>query len=191
VTKNACYRCGVSLVREGLCAKCLGRAPSYERIITAYSYRTPVDQLVPAIKYQQRLELVSALGEELIRQIQGQAESLPDCLIPVPLHRHRLRQRGFNQALELARHLGKRLRLGVDSGIVRRTRATSPQFELPHKARRANVRGAFALQGQPVYESLAIVDDIVTSGATVDELALLFKRAGVRRVFVWALARVG
>jgi len=190
VRKKTCYCCGVSLAMEGLCAKCLGRPPNYERVITAYSYQTPVNQLIRAVKYQQRLELVSALGEELIKQIQERQETLPDCLVPVPLHRHRLQHRGFNQALELARLLGKGLAVHVDSGIAKRTRATRPQFEFPYKARQANVRKAFALKHRPAYESVAIVDDIITSGATANELALLFKQAGVKRVFVWALARV-
>ena len=134
--------------------------------------------------------MVSALGEELLRQIQSQQERRPDCLVAVPLHRHRLRHRGFNQSLELARLLGRRLAVQVDPGIVKRIRATRPQFELPYKARRANVRCAFALRQRPVYESVALVDDIITSGATADELAFLFKQAGTRQVFVWALARV-
>ncbi len=191
LTKSACERCGVSLACAGLCAKCMRKPPNYDRVLTAYAYRSPVSQLIRALKYNQRLEFISAVGEGLIRLLKARQEDPPKRLIPVPLHGQRLMQRGFNQSLELARLLGRRLAIKIDPGLVRRIRATAPQFELSPKARQANVRGAFALRRPPPYESVAIVDDIVTSGATVNELARLLKRAGVKDISVWALARTG
>ena len=129
------------------------------------------------------------MGEDLVTKVRQKQTALPDCLIPVPLHSFRLVNRGFNQALELARFLSRKFSIPIDSRLIKRTRHTDPQFDLPHKARQANVRKAFQLKGIPIYKSVAIVDDIVTSGATANELAGLLKQAGINDVSVWALAR--
>ena len=115
-------------------------------------------------------------------------EPLPARLVPVPLHRNRLRRRGYNQAVELARPLGRALGLPVAPRLCRRQRPTPAQAELTGSDRRRNVRGAFAVAA-PVPRHVAIVDDVVTTGSTVGELARVLRRAGAERVEVWAVAR--
>jgi ComF family protein len=117
---------------------------------------------------------------------------LPELLIPVPLHRMRLRTRGFNQAMELARHLGQRLAVPVDCRICRRDRRTEPQSLTPLRLRRRNLRGAFSVTGElPAGAHVAIIDDVMTTGHTVEELARVLTRAGAGRVEVWVIARSG
>jgi len=111
-------------------------------------------------------------------------------IVPVPLHRSRLRQRGYNQALELARPLAARLGVPLAHDVLVRSRDTSAQTELDRAARRRNVRGAFHLREAIVLpDHVALFDDVMTTGATLAECARLLKRAGVRRVDAWALAR--
>lgn len=119
----------------------------------------------------------------------GLPPSIPDLLIPVPLHPSRLRKRGYNQALELARPLGRRLGIPVRHDVLRRTRCTGAQTELDAAARVGNVRGAFALASLPAQRHVALVDDVMTTGATLAEAALVLLAAGMDRVDVWALAR--
>ena len=114
---------------------------------------------------------------------------MPELIIPVPLHKSRLKERGFNQALELARPLGQRFGIPVDIQAIRRTRATAPQSGLDKKERRRNIRGAFELKGKPLARHIAIIDDVVTTGNTVNELARILRRGGATRVEVWAIAR--
>ena len=116
---------------------------------------------------------------------------MPELLLPVPLHPKRLRERGFNQALEIARPLGRRFQIPVEARACRRIRATRPQSELALAERRGNLRGAFAVRGALTARHLAIVDDVVTTGATVSALARVLLRQGVQRVDVWAVARRG
>ena len=113
----------------------------------------------------------------------------PERIIPVPLHAQRISQRGFNQAAELARYLSRALAIPIAINAVTRVRQTSPQTGLPENSRRKNVRGAFHARADVYGRHVAIVDDVVTTGSTVSELALTLKRSGAKRVDVWALAR--
>jgi ComF family protein len=148
-----------------------------------------VDHLVSGLKFNGRLAdgrlLAALLGEHL----EAAKVPLPDLLIPVPLHRERLRERGFNQALELARPLGRRFDIPLDLHSIRRQRETAPQSGLERKARRRNLKGAFILTRELEAKHVALVDDVVTTGSTVSELARMLKRGGVQRVDIWALAR--
>ena len=115
---------------------------------------------------------------------------LPDLLLSVPLHRRRLRQRGYNQALELARPLAQALHVPLRHDRLQRRRHTGAQTELDAVSRRRNVRGAFAVrEGVALPAHVAILDDVMTTGATLAECARVLRRAGVARVDVWALAR--
>jgi ComF family protein len=114
----------------------------------------------------------------------------PDMLLPVPLGRRRFRERGYNQAIELGRYVEKRIGIPLRADVVIRTRETREQAALEAKERRKNIRGAFAVV-HDVPAHVAIIDDVITTGSTVNELALTLKRAGARRVEVWAIARAG
>lgn len=188
-SESACYRCGVALAREQLCGSCLNRPPAFDRTLSAYGYRYPVDHLIQRLKYRRWLTVTTVLAPPLIRRIREEEEEFPDALLPVPLHPGRLRQRGYNQALEIARVLGRELGIPVASDLARRCRSTLEQACLPPAARRRNIRGAFVLRRPPEGRHLAIVDDVMTTGSTVGELAKLLRRNGVETVSVWVLAR--
>jgi ComF family protein len=176
-----------------LCGKCLQRPPAFDAAWAGYLYRAPFDHLVQRLKFNQALAVGRALMPEwsaaLREQLRARDEAGPQALLPIPLHRSRLRQRGYNQALELARGLVTELKLPVLPNALLRARATAPMPGLDIKARRRNVRGAFALGTDTLPPRIALIDDVMTTGATLNEAAKTLKRAGVAWVEVWVLAR--
>jgi ComF family protein len=189
VSGAACYRCGGALPVDGLCGRCLSRPPPFDCTVSAFAYRYPVDHLIRRLKYREWLAAGRALAPVLARRIHREGGALPEALLPVPLHRLRLLRRGYNQARVIADLLAGELELPVAGRLARRRRATPEQARLSLPARRRNLRGAFALRGPPRWRHLAIVDDVMTSGATVGELARLLRQNGVERIDVWVLAR--
>jgi ComF family protein len=149
----------------------------------------PVPALVTAAKFRGRLNSVRLLGQLLAERVAGQALPRPEVLVPVPLHPSRLAERGYNQALEIARVTGRLLGLGVAPHCCRRVTATPPQVGLDEAARRRNLRGAFAADRPLPWTHVAIVDDVVTTASTVTELTRVLQRAGAGVVEVWAVAR--
>ncbi len=188
---NACMCCGLALAVSShcICGQCQQKTPAYERTMAPFLYQTPLDYLLPMLKFKGKLVYARLLGQLMADYLQQQCDCLPERLIPVPLHPSRLRERGFNQALELARPIAKRLKIGIDHKCCLRIRRTAPQTELDARQRRVNVRRAFRLTRTLPVRHVAIVDDVMTTGTTVNELARTLRRAGVRRVDVWACAR--
>jgi ComF family protein len=150
-------------------------------------YDYPADGLIKGFKYGRRLAVGRVLGELMAERLAGRA--LPALVLPVPLHPARERERGFNQATELARPLAAALGLALDAGLCRRVRATPSQSALDRRTRARNLRGAFALSRALPADEVAIVDDVVTTGATAAALAATLRRAGVRRIEIWSAAR--
>jgi ComF family protein len=191
-----CHGCAACarVLPEGagpLCGACLRRPPPFHVTRALFHYAPPVDRLVAGLKYRSRLSHARLLGD-LWAEALTLTGPAPELLLPVPLHPARLRERGFNQALELARPLGRRLGVSVASGLVERAVPTRPQQGLRGRERRRNVRSAFALSPALVSappRHVALVDDVMTTGSTVGELARVLRRAGVERVEVWVLAR--
>lgn len=183
-----CIRCAIPLPITGLCGHCLREPPPYASSFSLFHYAPPVDHLIIALKFRGRLSLARLLGELMASALAARTEPLPELLIPVPLHRTRLRERGYNQALELARPIGRRCRIPIEYQRCHRVRATSAQTQLSARERRRNVKGAFRVDG-PLAARVAIVDDVMTTGHTVQELTLALMRAGVERVEVWCCAR--
>lgn len=189
---SACDRCALPLPPGqggGVCGRCQRAPPPYDRCHGAFLYREPISRLIGGLKFQGRLHQGRLLGELLARSLQGPTLSRPELLIPVPLHPERIRARGYNQALEIARWVARALDLPLDARSCRRIRATTAQSDLPLEERRRNLRGAFALVRPLQARHVALLDDVVTSGATVSELTGVLKRAGVAQVDVWAVAR--
>ena len=183
-----CAHCALPLAHPAArCGVCLRQEPAWDGAWAPYRYGWPLDRLESRFKFSAALAAGRVLGELWA----GHALPLrPDCLVPVPLHRTRLRARGYNQALELARMLARHHHLALRPGLLRRVRATSAQTELDAKTRRRNVRGAFeARTGTGLPAHVALIDDVMTTGATLSECARVLKRAGVQRVEAWALAR--
>ena len=171
-----------------MCGRCLGkRHPAVDDSIAVYEYRFPLDRLVQRFKFSADLALGRMLAARLALQAM-QAER-PRCLVVPPLSPRRMRGRGFNQALELAKVVGRALGVRCERRAIVRVRETEAQHELDRRRRLANLRGAFACARRFDGEHVAIVDDVVTTGATVETLARALKHAGAGRVSVWAVAR--
>jgi ComF family protein len=178
------------------CGRCIGRARRLTRTVAAFAYTEPASTLITGFKYRAALQQGLVLSELLIERLREEyrTQALPELLVPVPLHPVRLRERGFNQALVVAQHLGKALQIPVTPDLMRRVRQTPPQQGLGAKSRRYNLRGAFQLQDGTVLKgctSIALVDDVVTTMSTVNELARLLRRHCKNEldVHVWCLAR--
>jgi ComF family protein len=183
---EACPQCAGPSTGAALCGACLARPPQFDATLAVWQYEFPVDRLVRALKYGQRLALAELFGEALARQVAGRRVH---AVVPMPLAPRRLAERGFNQALEIARWAARRTGARLAPSGVERVRDTVPQTDLPHDARAANVRGAFACAAALAGQTLAVVDDVMTTGATVEELARTLKRAGAARVENWVVAR--
>ena len=164
-----------------------------DRVHAAFCYGFPVDNLLPRFKFHHDLtagrELSEAMQVMLIDPMSVDTDR-PLALIPVPLHPKRLRQRGYNQALELARPLSKAFGIPLLYDGLHRIRDIAPQSGLGALARRRNPRGAFAIGNHTLPAHIALVDDVMTTGATLYECARVLKRAGVQRVDAWVAARV-
>lgn len=190
-----CAICALPLPVSGLtCGQCLRRAPAFHRVEAPLRYGFPVDALVTRFKHQANAPLGRLLSRLLERHLlHAYEEGLlrPDRLIPVPLSHRRERQRGFNQAQLLAQWLAAPLGLPVDNRLVRRTQDTPAQQGLDAATRKRNLRSAFTLASGTEVEGLhlALVDDVLTTGATAERIARLLRRAGARRVDVYCLAR--
>ena len=178
-----CPRCALDSPRGVLCGRCLGDAPHYDATVAALAYEFPADALVHALKFRGELALAGFLGSEIARRISAIEI---DSVVPVPLSAARLRTRGYNHAAEIARHLlpGK-----LDLALCERSRDTPPQMDLPFAERRRNVRGAFRCTRALMGASIAVVDDVMTTGATLNELARTLKDAGAARVVNLVVAR--
>ncbi len=192
-TAWACPRCAASdVVRETedvICGACQKQPPAFVATHAVFRYASPVDKLIQDLKYHGRLDLSRVLGGYLARQLAALAEPRSDVIVPVPLHRSRLRERGYNQSLEIARFVARRLRVPLDATGATRTRPTAPQTQLAHDQRRKNVRGAFSASDAFAGRRVAIVDDVMTSGHTVNALAECLLRSGATDVRVWVVAR--
>ena len=184
-----CLGCGAPVRATAACSRCFPRPPAFDHCIAGCGYRYPVDRMIKKLKYQARLDTLRCLSQPLLERIALETVELPDCLVPTPLHRARRYSRGFNQSREIARVLAQTLRLPVDDRLVQRHKATRQQFELPPEQRISNVKDVFSITKSNSYSRVAIVDDVLTTGATANELARLLKRNGSEHVQVWCLAR--
>jgi ComF family protein len=192
---DQCRHCALPLPMSDLtCAQCSNHPPAFDEVLSPWLYDFPVDSLVTRFKHQGAWPMGRLLSELLGQFLQHRFDEglpRPDCLLPVPLAPQRLRQRGYNQAAMLARWLGLQLQVPVHERWLLRTRETPAQQSLDAKARKRNLRGAFALvdETQVAGRHIALVDDVLTTGSTTDAIARLLTKAGARRVDVYCLAR--
>ena len=187
--RHACLCCATELFAcdgAGLCGQCLQQRPPLQRVHACFTYRWPVDRLLRRFKFHQDLVAGRLFSDLMARRCAVLPR--PQALVPVSLHRQRLRQRGDDQALELARPLGRALQLPC-LPLLRRVRATAPQSELDAIERQRNVRDAFVARGA-LPPHVALVDDVMTTGATLHAAAKALRKAGVQRVDAWVCARV-
>ena len=183
----SCPRCALASPHGALCGRCLAHAPQFDVTLAALEYRFPTDALVQALKFRGELSLAALLGRLLAERIAGGERA--DLVTAVPLSAARLRERGCNQALEIAREIARIARLRLDPHLAVRARDTAAQSALAWAERARNVRGAFECVRPLAGETVAVVDDVMTTGATLEELARTLKRAGAARVLNWVVAR--
>jgi ComF family protein len=181
-----CPLCALPTPAANICGACLKQAPHYDATLAAFRYEFPLDRLIQSLKYAHRLASADFLGKALA---QLAAPLHPDLIVPVPLSAARLAQRGFNQALELARPLARALGAPLEISRIRRCRDTTPQASLPWKERKSNIRHAFECEIDLSGKTVLLVDDVMTTGATLDELARMLKTRGAARVENCVLAR--
>ena len=211
-----CIICADAL-RDGLgnmiCGSCINKRPTFDCCIAAAEYRWPIDALLMNFKTKAAFADGRLLSRLLLQRLQGhyQHRPLPDCIVPVPLHWQRKAQRGFNQSTEIAKWLSGWLNVPIRTNLVHRAKHTNNQKNLPKRLRARNIRGAFdikwpnkmptfpTLNKNELYEPpgdktnipkyVAIIDDVVTTGATANELSRVLRQAGVKHIDVWCLAR--
>lgn len=190
--QTQCPQC--AMLSDGLiCGSCLNSPPHFDAVHALFRYEYPLDKLLQHYKYRESLHLAntfSALWHEKLRQ--KKLASTPSALklmIPMPMHPTRLKQRGFNQALEIARNLSLKFNIALDYQSCRRIKLTPPQATLPLKERVKNIRGVFSCEKNLQGMHIVLVDDVITSGASLNELAKTLKQAGAVHVECWVIAR--
>jgi ComF family protein len=182
-----CPVCAVPTATSELCGRCLRNPPQFDRVVASFSYEFPVTVLIQSLKYRGVLACARPLAAGLIDRLEK--EPCPDLIIPMPLARARLAARGFNQAVEISRCLASEFGVRLTLDACRRTGEGTPQALLPWKKRATNVRNAFSCEFDVSGKSVAVVDDVLTTGATLNELARTLKRHGAREVVGWIVAR--
>lgn len=186
---GACAQCGLSLPAPGLCGHCLVEPPPFERCIGAFEYRAPVSHLIGAFKYQRALHYGRLLSALLVERLRAEPALDADLIVPVPLHWRRRWGRGFNQAEIIGDELAHALEIPLSANALLRTEAGTPQQHLTAAERRRNLRGCFRVRGDLADRHIALVDDVVTTGATAAEITRTLLDAGAASVQVWCLAR--
>jgi ComF family protein len=196
--RHCCPRCalpleGTGAVRE--CGRCLQQEPVFERTIAPCLYQPPLDKLINGVKHNRDVTLIPVLVELMVTDVESRLfeQGAPDCLLPMPLHWRRQLRRGFNQAELLAQRLARHPRLQAWNlrveRLCSRRRATPPQQGLDRLQRQRNLRNAFGCKHLLNGQHLVIVDDVLTTGASVNQLASLLRDSGAARVDVWCCAR--
>jgi ComF family protein len=183
----ACPRCALAGSGNAECGACIANPPHYDASCAAFAYAYPVDALIQALKYGGQLALAELFAHKLHQRI-GPAVGV-DLILPLPLHPARLAERGFNQAAEIAKILSRLSGIAMDAQLARRVRNTAAQTALPWRERTANMREAFRCERGLAGLSVAVVDDVMTTGATLNELARTLKQSGAKRVENWVVAR--
>lgn len=186
---NVCSICSHPLPQgEFVCGKCVVATPLYSRCHSAFIYQYPVDKLILNFKQHRNLLTGNLLATLLVNSL-SPSHRPPDLLIPMPLHKRALKARGFNQSAEIARVLSKRLKIPMELKLCSRVIDTVEQKSLSVADRIRNIKGAFSLEQGLSGERVGIVDDVVTTGASVNELTRIIMANGARSVEVYCLAR--
>lgn len=189
----ACPRCATPLAagRGDPCTRCRAQPPAFDRAFVPFRYQPPVDVLITRLKFGGCLACARLLGELFAAALTERGNPLPDGIVPVPLHPRRLRERGFNQSLELARAAARRFGIPLWIDGLRRVRHTVPQTQLDARQRQTNPLGAFALNMPLPGTRIALIDDVVTTGSTINECARVLRAGGAADIEIWAIGRAG
>lgn len=197
-----CYQCAITLEEsektptttdshDQICGNCLKNPPPFNRSFAPLNYAMPIDRLISDFKYRNKLINGRLLSQLMLQEIQAhyRGQALPDLLLPVPLHWRRQLRRGYNQSQCVASYLGSQLRIPVELRRIARTRRTPTQQGLNKKERQRNLKDAFTVKRPLAGEVVAIIDDVMTTGATCAEISRELLNTGAKEVHIWALAR--
>ena len=183
--KTSCPQCGLSSSGQS-CGRCISAPPDFDATHAVFLYNFPIDAMMQRYKYGSMLSLCTFFGALLNEKVSPETV---DLIIPMPMHPQRLQERGFNQALEIAKVLSKNNKEKLDYKSAERQKLTPPQASFPLKERVKNIKGAFNVNGNLTGKRIAIVDDVMTTGASLNELAKTLKKAGASHVECWVVAR--
>ena len=187
---NPCWRCGlVTEQQHELCFSCQARPPPFSHCFSGLAYLPPVDRLINQFKNQQKIITGKTLAQVLVRNYVATHMNFPDYWLPVPLHKSKLKSRGFNQALEIAEVLSDATQVPINNRLCRRIKNTAEQKTLTAKQRRRNMKNVFTLDTKLNGENIGIVDDVVTTTSTVSELSRILLTNGAKQVQIVCLAR--
>jgi ComF family protein len=192
ILSHHCPQCAHLLPTNTLCASCASNSPSFDHTYALFPYQPPVIRLITGLKFHHQLSHARLFGELLTRKIKQDwyaHQSLPDYIIPLPLHPKRLKERGFNQSLEFARPVSRSLSIPLDLEGASRIKQTSAQSGLSSPDRAQNMTNAFAVHRDYTGLFLAVVDDVMTTGQTLTAFCQVLKQAGAARIDVWCIAR--
>lgn len=198
--KSACTTCGLPLntsanlgayeeTSNEICGACITSPPPSGHCISVLHYDSPVDYLIKHMKYHNQLSIADLMGKLIANKVKQQGKSLPEQIIPIPLHIDRLLQRGYNQAIEIGKTASRELNIPLNLTDCARVRSTTPQFDLPASERGSNIKGAFEISSQMKSKHVALIDDVMTTGSTVREVAHVLLKSGVTQVDIWVCAR--
>lgn len=190
---NQCVTCSkiVAINQDNKCGTCLSKPPAYTATIAALSYAFPVDALIHALKYKMQFAIAPVLAGLFIDKIKSlELSDPPELVIPMPLHPERLKERGFNQSLEICHHVTRQLDIELSQNGCKRIKNTPPQTNLPWKIREKNIQKAFSCSIDLSGKHVAVLDDVMTTGATLNELAKQLRKQGARKITNWVIARV-
>lgn len=196
---SLCLTCGSQLKSSAVleCGACLRKPPCFDHFIAAAEYKAPVSKAISQMKFQQKLDLLRQFSLFLLEQINtryqtltadNKGSTLPQAIIPIPLHPRRLRERGYNQSLLIANYLSKGQKIPLLTNSLLRIKNTPHQIGLKATQRRSNLKGAFAIKGG-LPEHIALVDDVFTTGSTINEAVKVCRQHGAKRIDIWCLAR--
>ena len=184
-----CQQCGQSYSSNtDHCGRCLSKPPSFDQCFCPFEYKSSIKELICQIKYRERPELAKSAAILLANELRQQEMNLPNALIAVPMHPKRLNERGFNHSQLIAKHLSKELGIPLLSNTLIKSKHTQTQASQSLKQRQKNVLGSFKVKKNLMPEHLAIIDDVLTTGATAEEIAKILKKNGVDYIQVWGIA---
>ncbi len=193
INSCCCDICGEPLSNNTqdkiICGKCLNLTPYFDHVFSPFIYENNISQIIQQLKYGRKLANSHILAEVFLSELRNATEIMPEALIPVPIHKSKIKKRGYNQSIEIFHHVAKQLHIPFEKTCCQKIKNTDSQSTLSAKERQNNIKNSFKIIKPVNYKHVAIVDDVITTGATANELSRLIKQHGVARVDIWACAR--
>jgi len=188
--ENACRRCALEIPpNTDLCGNCLTNPPPFDETVCVFNYAQPIDQWIHKLKYDEQLMYADVLARFIAQHAMELQLPPPEIIIAVPSHPKRLAERGFNHSELIAKRISKLLNMQYEPNLIKKCRHTPPQASLSRAQRLKNHTGTYKMTGKTRVSSVAIIDDVVTTGATTTEISKILKRNGVNYIQVWSFAR--